>query len=178
MFLRERAFAAVRRRVWPSSVDQLTGLGNRRRLRDDLRAACDSATHDAPQLLVLLTLSGFKEYDAALGHSAGDALVVRLGERLSSSTGHRGTVYRTAGVDFCVLADVGRDAANSFVATAVAALVHDTGSHPISARHGAVRIPVETREPGEALHIAGQRLHASQVYAAAPRTTRRTVQLP
>jgi diguanylate cyclase (GGDEF)-like protein len=157
-------------------VDELTGLGNRRRLREDLRAAADAATHDAPQLLVLLTLNGFKEYDAALGHSAGDALLVRLSERLSNAVGSRGRVYRTAGVDFCVLAHIGRDAANSFVATALAALVHDTGRYPISARHGAVRMPVETREAGEALHIAAQRLHASQAYGA--RRSSRTLQLP
>jgi diguanylate cyclase (GGDEF)-like protein len=177
MFLREGAFAAVRRRVRPSAVDHLTGLGNRRRLREDLRAACESATLDAPQLLVLLTLNGFKEFDAVLGHSAGDALLVRLGERLSTAIGHRGHVYRTAGVDFCVLAEVGRDAVNSFVATALAALAQDDRSHPISARHGAVRLPVETREPGEALHIAGQRLQAGRAHAPRRRADD-TVRLP
>jgi GGDEF domain-containing protein len=60
--------------------DELTGLANRRALMADLSAATgrrplDGGTH----LLVMFDLDGFKAYNDAFGHPAGDALLARLG---------------------------------------------------------------------------------------------------
>ena len=64
-----------------ATTDALTGLGNRRKLLADLDARRDAAE----RLLVLLDLDGFKAYNDAFGHPAGDALLARLGRRLSES---------------------------------------------------------------------------------------------
>ena len=64
-------------------TDALTGLGNRRRLMGDLDDAMAAATVDEPWLLAIYDLDGFKGYNDAFGHPAGDALLARLGEKLA-----------------------------------------------------------------------------------------------
>src|SRR6185312_13035355 len=64
-------------------TDPLTGLGNRRQLTADLRAAFEERTETAgASLLLLFDLDGFKAYNDTFGHLAGDELLARLGERL------------------------------------------------------------------------------------------------
>jgi GGDEF domain-containing protein len=64
-------------------TDPLTGLGNRRRLTADLRAAFEQEPDATrPSLLLLFDLDGFKAYNDTFGHLAGDELLTRLGERL------------------------------------------------------------------------------------------------
>ncbi len=58
-----------------ATTDMLTGLPNRRALLDDLDAALAART---PHTLVFFDLDGFKEYNDAFGHAAGDALLQRL----------------------------------------------------------------------------------------------------
>ena len=62
--------------------DPLTGLPNRRMLMEDLDRELPKATREAPLFLLLFDLDGFKAYNDAFGHPAGDALLSRLGTRL------------------------------------------------------------------------------------------------
>ncbi len=56
-------------------------------------------------LLVMYDLDGFKDYNDTYGHAAGDALLHRLGARLTAAAAaHRGFAYRMGGDEFCVLA--------------------------------------------------------------------------
>src|SRR5687768_12370826 len=66
-------------------TDALTGLGNRRSLLADLEADLAEADAGAPTVLVLFDLDGFKDYNDTFGHPAGDALLVRLGQRLRAA---------------------------------------------------------------------------------------------
>lgn len=177
MRMRDGAMGIVRRRVRPRLADELTGLGNRRRLREDLRAVTAAGTGE-PMLLVLLTVTGFKEYDRARGHSAGDALLRELAGRLRAAVPQGGAAYRTGGVDFAVLAPATGGTGDRLVAAVVGALTDRSGESAISAWHGAVRLPAETREAGEALHIATQRLQAGKAYPPPDVTRSRVVQLP
>ncbi|WP_461211625.1 diguanylate cyclase domain-containing protein, partial [Desulfocurvus sp. DL9XJH121] len=54
--------------------DPLTGIGNRRALLEALE------TTTRPHRLALYDLDGFKAYNDAFGHPAGDALLRRLAE--------------------------------------------------------------------------------------------------
>ena len=84
-------------------TDALTGLPNRRALIADLTAAL--AWEEQPQaILILFDLDGFKQYNDAFGHPAGDMLLQRLGQRLEAAiTPVGGTAYRMGGDEFCVL---------------------------------------------------------------------------
>ena len=67
-------------------TDPLTGLRNRRSLMADLEEELPVASASYPRALVLFDLDGFKEYNDAFGHPAGDGLLVRLGR----AAGRRG----------------------------------------------------------------------------------------
>src|ERR671914_1421642 len=70
-------------------TDPLTGLRNRRSLMDDLAAELRLATPEEPRAIILFDLDGFKEYNDAFGHPAGDGLLERLGIRLADAVqGH------------------------------------------------------------------------------------------
>jgi diguanylate cyclase (GGDEF)-like protein len=64
-------------------VDPLTGLDNRRKLMLDLRRATHDISEEIPHALMLFDLDGFKQYNDRYGHPAGDALLNRLGDRLT-----------------------------------------------------------------------------------------------
>jgi diguanylate cyclase len=62
-----------------TEADPVTGLPGRPRFRADLDARL---TGDATATLLLARLDGFAAYDAAFGHRAGDALLLRLADEL------------------------------------------------------------------------------------------------
>ena len=66
-------------------TDGLSGLANRRRLMHDLEEAFAAATVQSGQTLAFFDLDGFKGYNDAFGHNAGDALLARLGRGLADS---------------------------------------------------------------------------------------------
>jgi two-component system, cell cycle response regulator len=138
-------------------TDALTGLGNRRALSRDLeRAVADE--RDAV-LLALFDLDGFKHYNDSYGHPAGDALLQRLGTKLAAHVDGVGTAYRMGGDEFCVLLPARGDGAEQAAAAAWALAEHGDG-FTITCSHGAVDVPAEADEPGEALRIADQRMYA------------------
>ena len=93
----------LRRTTDEAITDSLTGLGNRRRLISDLDATMEVATIEEPWLLAIFDLDGFKGYNDAFGHPAGDALLARLGGKLAASTSGHGRCYRLGGDEFCLL---------------------------------------------------------------------------
>ena len=141
-------------------TDALTGLGNRRALVSDLETELPRADEARPRMLALFDLDGFKQYNDSFGHPAGDALLVRLAERLKAATDGLGRVYRMGGDEFCLLAAVQPGAGDDLVELAAAAL-SDTGhAFEIGCSHGLARIPGEAATPEEALRLADQRMYA------------------
>ncbi len=70
-----------------ATTDALTGMNNRRALATDLESTF--AEGEEAQLL-LFDLNGFKGYNDAFGHPAGDALLQRLGGCLRDTVGDGG----------------------------------------------------------------------------------------
>src|SRR5215208_1278021 len=97
-------------------TDSLTDLPNRRSLMSDLEMQLELATPARPRALLLFDLDGFKEYNDAFGHPAGDGLLVRLAARLAEAVGEAGDAYRLGGDEFCVLASPGRDGIDGILA--------------------------------------------------------------
>jgi len=83
-------------------TDELTGLANRRQLYHAIEEvlAKDSGSSHA---LMLLDLNAFKEVNDSLGHPVGDALLVRLGARLSGALPDSALLARLGGDEFAVL---------------------------------------------------------------------------
>ena len=144
-----------------SLTDPLTGLGNRRRLLGDLQRRIDH--HPTPQtLLMIFDLDGFKAYNDSFGHPAGDALLVRLGEKLAAVPRRLGASYRLGGDEFCVVARVDADGAEQLIDRACAALTERGEGFDVTSSFGAVVLPDEATDVSEALSLADERLYAQK----------------
>ncbi len=137
-----------------ATTDALTGLGNRRSLNTDLEAAFAGRRG---ALLLLFDLNGFKGYNDAFGHPAGDALLVRLGKALHIAVGDAGIAYRMGGDEFCVL--LGAGASERTVSAAGAALCEHGVGFAITASLGRAALPAEAADAAEALATADQRMY-------------------
>ena len=95
---RENVGLEVARRL--AVTDDLTGLGNRRRLESALRSA---SRHREPFALLLIDLDGFKEVNDTLGHAAGDELLRAMANRLVRLVRPDDVFVRLGGDEFGVL---------------------------------------------------------------------------
>ncbi len=84
--------------------DPLTGLGNRRRLRE--RLTSEIALHRAaskPLTIVTLDLNGFKRLNDTAGHAAGDAVLQRVADALRMIAVDPAEAMRQGGDEFAIV---------------------------------------------------------------------------
>jgi two-component system cell cycle response regulator len=141
-------------------TDSLTGLRNRRSLMADLEMQFGLATPARPRALLLFDLDGFKEYNDAFGHPAGDGLLVRLAARLAEAVGEAGDAYRLGGDEFCVLVSPGRDGVDGILAACSAALNERGEGFEVTSSFGVVVLPEEADTPTLSLQLADRRMYA------------------
>jgi diguanylate cyclase (GGDEF)-like protein len=158
--VRAKLRAAQRESEAAAMTDSLTGLANRRALMADLAGAMSAARGGRPSLLMLCDLNGFKNYNDAFGHAAGDALLARLGNQLRERLGDAGACYRLGGDEFCVLAPLGAHHQLELEALASAALSERGEGFSISTSYGSALIPEEATSPEESLRVSDQRMYA------------------
>jgi two-component system, cell cycle response regulator len=83
--------------------DALTGLPNRRLLKDRLSLAIAHARRNKGTMAVMyLDLDGFKKINDTLGHNTGDTLLCMVAERLVSAVRQEDTVARWGGDEFII----------------------------------------------------------------------------
>ena len=94
-------------RQYQAVTDELTGLGNRRCLLDELGRALTALSHGDIQAnslaLLLIDLDHFKEINDSFGHQTGDALLRKIGPRIRQVVRHNDLVARLGGDEFAVL---------------------------------------------------------------------------
>jgi diguanylate cyclase (GGDEF)-like protein len=147
-------FALLRSARQEALTDKLTGLPNRRALLFDLEAVC---LEGRPGTLVFFDLDGFKDYNDAFGHPAGDALLGRLGPALASVGGR---AYRLGGDEFCLLIEAALDEDDPLVQRAIDSLSARGDGFEITASHGLVVMPEDAADATEALRVADERMYA------------------
>jgi two-component system, cell cycle response regulator len=145
--------------TYEAMTDQLTQLGNRRRLIRDLTAVIDHPNGRPSHVLAIFDLDGFKNYNDSFGHPAGDRLLVRMSATLSATMSDLGGAYRLGGDEFCVLAPTTHESPGLIVARAMLALSAEGEGFKIEASSGYVRIPEETDDALSALRLADERLY-------------------
>jgi diguanylate cyclase (GGDEF)-like protein len=144
-------------------TDTLTNLRNRRALSRDLGDAIAQPAGSGELLLAMLDLDGFKQYNDTFGHSAGDALLQRLGARLAAvAAEHSGSAYRMGGDEFCVLARCRPDRAEQLLDDTIAALQDGGDGWHVGCSQGAAWIPSEAAGENEALNLADERMYANK----------------
>lgn len=130
------AFTSLRRKVSDTEddlkrmawYDPVTRLPNRNLFQQRLRDTLQSAQRSRQSVAVLfIDLDNFKLVNDTLGHDAGDALLINIGERLRSLLRAGDSVCRMGGDEFVILLHpAARDDAE-----AVARRALDTISHPV-----------------------------------------------
>jgi diguanylate cyclase (GGDEF)-like protein/PAS domain S-box-containing protein len=86
--------------------DALTGLPNRVHFLDRLNhALARTARHHSTASVLYIDVDRLKRVNDSLGHDAGDALLVRVAERLRGSVRPEDTVARLSGDEFAVLVE-------------------------------------------------------------------------
>ncbi|MDQ3933099.1 MAG: diguanylate cyclase [Actinomycetota bacterium] len=148
-----------------ANVDALTGLGNRRKLMTELESA--EPTPERPLSLALYDLDGFKSYNDSFGHVAGDALLVRIAERLAAAVGSRGHAYRMGGDEFCVTTRLAGDEAAELIDTACAALAERGEGFHIHASHGWTQVTDSETSSSEILRAADRGMYARKTLSRA-----------
>jgi two-component system cell cycle response regulator len=143
-----------------SLTDGLSGLANRRALMLDLEEAVATATAAEPRTLALFDLDGFKQYNDAFGHAAGDTLLKRLAGALGVAVADHGRAYRLGGDEFCVLLDRRADGNDEVIEAALLALFEPADPYAVDASFGLVALPLDATTATEALRLADHRMYA------------------
>jgi diguanylate cyclase (GGDEF)-like protein len=153
-------------------TDDLTGLGNRRRLLADLERAIAEGTDHSPAAFAMFDLDGFKAYNDTHGHPAGDALLSRLGARLADTFAMSGSAYRLGGDEFCVLLHGSPAELEAAIGQALEALSEEHDE--IRSSVGFALLPREARDASSALRIVDQRMYAQKEDHRASATKRQS----
>lgn len=94
--------------------DHLTGLANRALFLHRLDQAVARRHPDGTPVAVLcLDLDNFKAVNDALGHPAGDELLVRVAGRLTAALGEQGTIARLGGDEFAAVIEASVEASQA-----------------------------------------------------------------
>jgi diguanylate cyclase (GGDEF)-like protein len=149
-----RAVAAAAAELhFAATHDQLTRLGNRRALIDDLGQLLAAKR---PATFALLDLHGMRGVNDTHGHLAGDELLARLARRLESALVGDGHVYRLGGVQLCALLMETGAAATRVVSTACSTL--KARDYSVGCRAATVELPREAKSIAAVLRLADARL--------------------
>jgi len=104
--------------------DELTGLGNRRLMLEEITGTIDGIRRDAAKHagLVFIDLDNFKLVNDTLGHGVGDVLLTEVAERLVQVVRPVDTVTRFGGDEFVLLLRESADAAEAVAGRVVEAV--------------------------------------------------------
>lgn len=116
--------------------DDLTRVLKREPALEYLRTRrCGERSTDDAMALLFVDLDGFKNVNDTWGHSAGDALLCAVTERIRASVRGEDVIARVGGDEFIVILDSVRDAA---AAAAIADKLRDVCAQPVATSAGPV----------------------------------------
>ena len=112
--------------------DALTGLPNRRFLSEILDQAVAGAERGTRTAVMMIDLDRFKPVNDALGHSAGDAVLIRIAMRLKEIARTNDMLSRLGGDEFALVARLSSDPDKAMhEAVAIARRIIEVTSEPI-----------------------------------------------
>lgn len=148
-----------------ASTDELTGVKNRRRFREDLDLLFSQADRQgSPLSLILLDIDHFKQYNDAFGHPAGDRVLQQVGATLRSALRGHDVVARYGGEEFVVLLPgTDADAANDVAERLRTAIADQEWPHrPVTASFGVATSGPGTSDAAALVEHADRALYLSK----------------
>lgn len=102
--LKKRGQVALRRMAEVATRDELTGLYNRRFLKEALkRELARAKRYGAGLVILMMDLDHFKEINDTYGHTVGDMVLCKVGRMLLESMRQSDLVCRYGGEEFAVI---------------------------------------------------------------------------
>jgi len=130
--------------------DRLTGLPNRRLLRDRLeQALAGSARNGRHGALLFIDLDNFKLVNDTSGHEVGDQLLVEVARRLEARLGAAGGAARVGGDEFVALIEDLSENPHE-----AAALAKKTGETILAALNAPYELPSGVRHSSPSIGVA------------------------
>ncbi len=156
--------------IWQQAhFDSLTGLPNRRMMRDRLGQALKKCRRDDSQLaLLFIDLDRFKEVNDTLGHDRGDVLLAEAARRIGACVRAVDTVARMGGDEFTVIVTELQTAQDlesvlqKLLATLSAVFQLDHEQVFVSASIGVTLFPLDGSEIEDLLKNADQALYVAK----------------
>jgi diguanylate cyclase (GGDEF)-like protein/PAS domain S-box-containing protein len=156
--------------IWQqANFDALTGLPNRRMLRERLEREIRKSDRDGSQLAILfIDLDHFKEVNDTLGHDAGDRLLIEAARRIGYCLRGSDTVARMGGDEFTlVLSELhGNERLSGILENLLAAMSSSfhLGNEQVfvSASIGITMYPADGREVESLFKNADQALYVAK----------------
>jgi diguanylate cyclase (GGDEF)-like protein len=152
--------------------DPLTGLANRSALIEALRTALQAAGGRGPEpaeespAILLMDLDAFKSINDSLGHTAGDQVLVTVGERLRGAVRVSDVVARLGGDEFAIVMPLASPDQAAIVAHRILAALSEPIEVPgHSVRCGAsigLSVGSEDQSPEDMLMEADVAMYASK----------------
>ena len=156
--------------IWQqANFDALTGLPNRRMLRDRWEQAVNNHKRNGHSLaLLILDLDHFKAVNDSLGHAMGDQLLVQAAQRIGSCLRITDTLARMGGDEFAIIltdlmpeADVG-DIVHKIVCCMGEAIELSAEKVFVSASVGVTLFPQNGESFDELLKLADQAMYEAK----------------
>jgi diguanylate cyclase (GGDEF)-like protein/PAS domain S-box-containing protein len=144
--------------------DGLTGLANRALFKSRLNQAFDLSRQDADYsfAVLFLDLDGFKSVNDALGHSAGDELLISVAGRLQECLRRNDTAARLGGDEFAViLSAVDRVVEMPLIIERIECLVREP--HQMGARAVTIGAAMGVALSDDVYSTAEEMLHAADI---------------
>jgi len=149
--------------------DEMTGLPNRRRLREELeRAVAFAQRYEQAGALLILDLDNFKQVNDTLGHHVGDSLVREVAGRLRERLRATDVLARIGGDEFAVLLpQVNAAQAERVAGDLVAAIGGECHLVDGAVVETSASLGVARFEPGWEIDPEGLLMHADRAMYAA-----------
>ena len=153
-------------------TDPLTGLGNHRAFWNDLD---DATGAGALFSVIMIDVEGLKRINDSLGHLEGDALLLRIAERVRDKRSAGDLAARLGGDEFAMV--LRHRSAEQAVAVADEirrSLLQDgpDQAHRATIRYGVASYPADGERPRDLVAVADSRLYAMMNQSAAGRSNK------